>query len=396
MATKIKMPKLSQTTEEVRLIRWLVKEGDTLNKGDPLCEVENDKTTLEVESFTGGTVLRLYGTEEEMIAAGTVIAVLGEPGETYQEPGPPERSGAGEAAVKAPASEAEVAPHRGSLKHGVRATPLVRNIALKKNIDLNLLAGTGPRGIITKKDLEDFLNGAGTGAPVEAGPAVTELALSGNQLLIAGNITAGKTRIPHYYLKTTVFMERMIQWREQNRTQDGARVSYNSPLIYACAQALRLFPKLNASFKENRILLNRNINIGLAVSWGEELYVPVIHDADKKEVREIDREVRCLIARARKGKLESADLAGATFTVTNLGMYPVDEFYAIINPPQVAILAVGRIRKVLDIGESNTMAIRSLCTLTGSFDHRAVNGTEGAAFLARGAGVSPSLWRNAP
>lgn len=374
MPVEITMPKLSQTTEEVRLIRWLVQTGDTINKGDPLCEVENDKTTMEVESFAGGTVLSLSGEPDSMIVAGTVIAVLGEPGKK--------------------ASDATAAVRLGPLPAGVNASHLVQNIANKKGIDLSRVKGTGSGGRITKKDLETFLE-SGMESPLAAAsaaaavePAATGAAaapgtyLSENQKMIGRNLQVSKAKIPHYYLKISILSDSLLSWRQANILPDGSRVSINAILIYAAARALKRFPRLNACFRESQMQLNPEINVGLAVSAGEDLYVPVVRGAGEKGIQEIDQELKWLVAKAQNGRLEPEDLNGGTFTVSNLGMYPVDEFCAIISPPQVAILAFGRIRKEVVVDAQGAIQIRSTCVATGSFDHRIVNGAQGAAFLA--------------
>jgi pyruvate dehydrogenase E2 component (dihydrolipoamide acetyltransferase) len=309
-----------------------------------------------------------------MIVAGTVIAVLGEPGKK--------------------ASDATAAVRLGPLPAGVNASHLVQNIANKEGIDLSRVKGTGSGGRITKKDLETFLESgmesplaaASTAAAVE--PAATGAAaapgtyLSENQKMIGRNLQVSKAKIPHYYLKISILSDSLLSWRQANILPDGSRVSINAILIYAAARALKRFPRLNACFRESQMQLNPEINVGLAVSAGEDLYVPVVRGAGEKGIQEIDQELKWLVAKAQNGRLEPEDLNGGTFTVSNLGMYPVDEFCAIISPPQVAILAFGRIRKEVVVDAQGAIQIRSTCVATGSFDHRIVNGAQGAAFLA--------------
>jgi pyruvate dehydrogenase E2 component (dihydrolipoamide acetyltransferase) len=386
MAVEIKMPRLSQTTEEVRLIRWLVDEGDTLRKGQALCEVENDKTTMEVESFAAGTVLHLYGQPDSVIEAGTVIALLGEPGEraAVAEGGLREDTTASEQmsgatgdvpspAATAPPPEASArsaVAALGPLPSGVLATHLVQNIAGKRGIDLTQVRGSGAGGLITKMDLETFV--AGT---VAAG-------LSEHQVVLGRNLQAAKSQIPHYYLRTTIFCERLLSLRDMNRRADGQKVSLNAILLHRVARVLRRHPRLNASFRDGQLQVSSEINIGLAVAVEDELYVPLIRRADSKEIGKIDQELQGLVAKAQAGRLEPEDIRGGTFTLTNLGMYAVEEFTAIINPPQVAILAFGRIGKALELDDSGAVCVRSVCTMKGSFDHRVVNGAQGAAFLS--------------
>jgi len=413
MAIEVKMPRLSQTTDEVRLVQWLVMEGDRVGKGDPLCQVETDKTTMDVEAFQAGTVLKLCIPQDTVVDAGEVIAFLGELGEQVPEvrvkeiktevssikgvqrpiPGMtvtgvhgetvkteiPEGKATREGMKQREAAAKKLPPRQVQVIGGktVRATPLVQNIAQKKGISLENIQGTGPRGLITKKDLEDYLALSG-GEPTQA-----KGAFSAHQLAVARSLTRSKQEIPHFYLKCRCFADALLAWREKNRLGDGGKVSIDTLIIYVVARALGEFPLINSSFIENRRVLHKGIHVGFAVAAGEELYAPVIRDANSKDAKKIDAEVKKLSSKARSGKLEPRDVSGGTFTVTNLGMYPVDEFCAIINPPQAGILAVGRIGKTLDIDENGGMHIRSVCTITGSFDHRIVNGAQGAAFMQK-------------
>jgi len=383
MAVEIPMPRLSQTTDEVRLIRWLVAVGDSVRKGQALCEVENDKTTMEVESFAAGTVLRLAGEPDAMVAAGTLIAVLGETGERVESP----TVGAGAAAPRAPAA-APVAPAPSGASAtpapaaDVRATPLVRNLARKHGVELTRVRGTGARGLITREDLDAYLRaGRGRDAEMPAAPAA-EVPLSMHQRAVARAVTAAKTQIPHYYLKVRVDADRLLAWRQANRRADGEKVALDAVLVWACARALTRHPRLNGTFAGERLLLAPHADVGVAVAAGEELHVPVVRQAQAKDIREIDRELALLAAKAKAGRLQSAEVSGGSFTLTNLGMYPVEEFAAVLNAPQLAILAAGRIGKELAVAEDGSFRARSAVTLTGSFDHRGVNGAQGATFLA--------------
>ncbi len=200
---------------------------------------------------------------------------------------------------------------------------------------------------------------------------------------IAKNLLRGVTEIPHYYIKIQIDAEHLKNWRDCNRHSNGHKASIDSILIHAAARALRSFPRINASTQGSTIVFHPAVNIGFAVSSGKELFAPVVKDADQKDIREIDREVQWLAAKARNGKLDAADRLNGTFTITNLGMYPVEEFSAIINYPQAAILACGRIQKRLLIDDAGMMTVHDSFNIIGSFDHRIVNGAYGAQFLAR-------------
>lgn len=374
MAVEIKMPQLSQTTDEVRLINWLVHEGDTVQKGDPLCEVETDKVTMAVESFESGTVLKLVAEPDTVIDAGAVIAVLGERGEQVPEVAP---------------QHAEVVS-----QDEVHATRLVRNIAQKRHIDLNRIRGTGPRGIITKSDLELFTasrdaEAAGKAAQPEAGgpaPAAPQgdvVALTPHQRAVAHSLTRSSMEAPHFYLKTDLICDRIVAWREEHRKPDGKRAAVDSFFVYAVSRVLQEMPRLNGFYKKDSIVPHSSVDINVAIAAGDELYAPLLCDMHRKSIEEIDADLRSLARKTREKRLEREDMRPGSFTVTNLGMFPVDEFGAIINPPQSGILSIGRMRRALVVGPDDTMVIRTLCTMTGSFDHRIVNGVQGAAFMQR-------------
>ncbi len=388
MSVEIPMPRLSQTTDEVKLIRWLVKPGDSVARGQALCEVENDKTTMEVESFASGTVLRLAGEPESLIAAGTLIAVLGEAGEQAPASVPPGAAAVSSAAAPvrpeyaarprppagSPPPAAQPAPGLAPAPGGVRATPLVRNLARKHGIDLAQVRGTGAQGLVTRADLDAYLRAPAAGA--------VELPLSAHQRAVARAVTAAKTQVPHYYLKVRIGADRLQAWRQANRRPDGQKVAVDAVLAWACARALARHPRLNGTFAGERLRLQPQVDVGVAVAVGEELHVPVIRQAQLKDIAAIDRELAALVEKAGGGRLAAADIAGGSFTLTNLGMYPVEEFAAVLNAPQVAIAAAGRIGREIAVAEDGSFRARSALSLTGSFDHRAVNGAQGAAFLA--------------
>ncbi|MGA2764041.1 MAG: dihydrolipoamide acetyltransferase family protein [Spirochaetia bacterium] len=360
MAKEIRMPKLAQTSEEVRLLRWHVKVGDSVKKGDPLCEVENDKTTMDLESFADGIVLRLLAAPESEVTAGTVIALIGEPGEETAE-------------------VTEVTPRQPT--EPARATRMVRNLAQKRGIDLAAVRGTGPAGLVTRKDLEAV--GAEKAPTAPPAPPVEETAipLSDQQLQLGRLMTEGKARIPHYYLESMILCDRLLDLREKRRSRDGDKLAVDSFFIFAAASVLSRMPRINSSFRKGSLRSSSQVNIAFAASVHDELRAPVVRAADRKNLEEIDQEVKWLTAKARNNKLEREDISAATFTISNLGMYLIDSFQAIITPPQVAVLAIARIRRIMDIDNNSSFRLRPACTVWGSFDHRAVNGAQGAEFL---------------
>lgn len=398
MAVEIRMPGLSQTTSEVKLAEWLVNVGDEIKKGDPLCRVETDKVTMDVESFESGTVLKLCVASDSVVEAGDLIALIGEKGETVEDRdrekmGPQkaekiesvEKEGAGnEMQILKKAVKPAVHRVHSRFDDSIRATSLVKNIALKRGIDLSRIQGTGPGGLITKKDLEGYTKETPVSAkgPPEERSKGEEIVLSSHQVGLGRVLAHSVREAPHYYVKTHCFLERFLEWREKNRRSDGGKFSFDSLFIFSVSRALGQFPRLNGTLKGNSILVNDHVHVAFAVSVGEELYAPVVRDADQKTISEIDRDVQRLTVKARNNKLAENDLSDATFTVSNLGMFEIDEFCAIISPPQNGILSVGRMRKMLHVDDQNRIAIRTGCTLNGSFDHRVINGATAAKFMA--------------
>jgi pyruvate dehydrogenase E2 component (dihydrolipoamide acetyltransferase) len=418
MAVEIRMPELGQTTDEVRLLSWLVKEGEEIRRGDPICEVENDKSVMPLESVGSGVVLKLMVPEDTDVATGTVIAVLGERGEQVPEPEAASAAGQHPPEAAAPATEGASPPSEGAasaaestakseaapgteagLDEGVRATRMVRHLAAKAGVDLRSIRGSGPGGLITRADLQSFLDGgpgaaasptgeaagdageaAGPSAPGQPRPAA--MALSAHQQAVARSLSRSKTEIPHYYLTSRVEADALLSRRESHHYPDGSRVSFYALFGYAAARALERHARLNAEYVEGKLRLHSSVNMGIAVALKDELYVPVIREAGGLDIFDLDREIRRLVSAVRKGALETGAESGGTITLTNLGMYPVEEFCPIINPPQTAILGFGRIGKELHVQDDGGTRVRSILAVTGSFDHRVVNGAEGAAFLA--------------
>ena len=403
MAIEIKMPRLSQTTDEVRLMNWLVREGDTVQKGDPLCEVETDKVTMEVESFEGGTVLKLLKEADTVIDAGTVIALLGEKGEKVSvqaqkagEGAAESSAGASKAAVRSAGLEgvemdlfgADSSPGAPSVVSGdgVRATRLVRNIAQKRNIDLSRVRGTGPRGMIVKADLESYISTGDEGTAEKAArKAVTgaAAALTPHQRSVAHSLSRSSRETPHFYLKSSLICDRIVAWRNRHRDPNGKSVAVDSFFLFAVGRVLEEMPRLNGHYRDDSFIPHGSVDINIAIAAGDELYAPLLRNVQGKPLEDIDAELRELARKTRGNRLERDDMAQGSFTVTNLGMFMVDEFAAIINPPQSGILSVGRMKRELVIGPDDAMQIHTVAAMTGSFDHRIVNGNQGAAFMQR-------------
>ncbi len=369
MAIEIKMPKLGQTTDDVRIVRWLIGPGDAVKKGDPICEVETDKTTMELESFASGTVVSLIAGAGDTVLAGEVIATLG---------------GRDEKAGDPPARAAETLrreePERAAGRSSPRASPMVQRLAEKRGIDIARVRGTGPGGIVTLKDLDAPGGPAGDGSYEDA--ASEEGLLSEQQRRVAQIVTLSKSRVPHYYLHATVYCEGLLRARGEVEKRVPRAVSIDAFFVRALGVALTRHPRLNASFSESKLAIRRTVGISVAVAVGEDLFTPVIQRPDVKSIVEIDGELRALVDRAKAHGLRGEDLADGSFTLSNLGMFPIDSFEAIINPPQIGTLAVGTVKNIVAVEDGAAIRVRPACVVTASYDHRAVNGAQGAAFLA--------------
>jgi len=373
MVTKIIMPQLAQTTDELKFIKWLVSEGEDVKRGQSICEVETDKVTMEVESYAEGRVLKLIASPDTIIKSGEVIAVIGEPGESFDvgsdKAGEKIEARQEEMEIKKPETSEKAIKDEQEIESQseIKATSLVKNLAKQKNIDLSKIKGTGSQGYITRDDVEKYEKSMNKEEVIE---------LSRSQMAVARNLLRSKTEIPHYYLKKEISADLYLKIKES-----GQSISMYSVLIFAAAKALEQMPIMNGYFKDNKVFLRREINVGFALSVCDDLYVPVIRNADTKELSLIDKEIKALAKKANDFHLEASDISGGTFTITNLGMFDIDEFAAIINPSQSGIISIGRLKTVQFSEKDGTVKNKNILTLVGSFDHRYVNGKLGAEFI---------------
>ncbi|MCL4562866.1 MAG: 2-oxo acid dehydrogenase subunit E2 [Chloroflexi bacterium] len=400
MADTVIMPKLGFDMAEGTLVRWVKNEGEAVKKGEVLAEIETDKATVEVESNFGGFVRRLLVDAGAVVPVGTPIAVIGEKDEKIEEaaevktPAAAVQAGEQPAAVKAPAAP----PAReGTLQAAeeVRASPLARRIARDQGVDLSTIQGSGPGGRVTRRDIETAVSEvqpaeAPTPAitkPQAAFPAAPSLKEEGVPLarmraLIGRRMAESKQQVPHFYVSHEFDMARVTEIRQLiNENQpDDQKITVNDFIVKASALALRQFPNLNASLAENQILRHGNINIGVAVATEAGLMTVVCHDADQKSLGQISKEVREMAIRARSGKVRPEDIEGSTFSISNLGMFDVENFIAIINPPEAAILAVGS-SKQMPVVEDGQLKVGFRMKATISADHRVTDGAEAARFM---------------
>lgn len=391
---EVQMPRLSDTMTEGILSRWLKKEGDLIRKGDIIAEVETDKATMELEAYDEGPLTALLVTEGSTVPIGQAIAIIGESTSAKRTPLAPQaptraEPSASTPSVGGPATAQAPQPNIPSR----RATPLVRKIAHERGIDLGTVTGTGPGGRIVRADLEPAVGAVGhtpqPKVPVATTPATPPIQRDDESvpLTTIRRVTARRltesAAVPHFYLTSVVDTERLLAFRAEVNAalaDTGGKASVTDLLVRACAVALRAHPQLNASWGGDTIVRHRRIHIGVAVATDAGLIVPVIRDADRKTVREIAAEARSLAERAHAGTLTPPEFTGGTFTISNLGMYAVDHFTAIINPPEAAILAVGAAAPTPVIRDGEVV-VGSILKLTLSVDHRVVDGAPAADFL---------------
>ncbi len=414
MPTEILMPALSPTMEEGTLSKWHVKEGDTVSSGDILAEIETDKATMEFEAIDEGVIGKIMIAEgTEGVKVNAVIAVLLEDGETAADIGT--TSAAGPAAQ--PAAAAEAAP-TGSpetaapapaapVKDGTRvfATPLARRIAADKGLDITSVAGSGPHGRIVKADIENAQAGAVAApvasAPVSAAAAPTgpstdavlktyanrphqEIKLDGMRKIIASRLTEAKQTVPHFYLRRDIHLDALLEFRSQLNKQlepRGIKLSVNDFIIKACALALQQIPEANAVWAGDRTLQFEKSDVAVAVAIEGGLFTPVLQDAESKSLSALSAEMKDLAARARDRKLAPHEYNGGSFAISNLGMFGIDNFDAIINPPHAAILAVGAGTKKPIVGADGELTVGTVMSTTLSVDHRVIDGALGANLL---------------
>jgi pyruvate dehydrogenase E2 component (dihydrolipoamide acetyltransferase) len=419
------MPKMGDAMIEGKVLHWMKRPGDQVQVGEALAEIETDKVNVELTAEEGGVLTQIIVGDGGVAPVGGTIAMIGRPGEAPPAPTPsatpspqappaaqaapaPAASAAqATAAPSAPGKPAPAAPAaaRAPTEERIKASPLARRMAAEQSIDLSQVEGTGPEGRITKEDLEAFI-ARGTGPPAApprpaapptpgappAAPAPpptapapgipgADVALSRMRQTIARRMSESKQQVPHFYVTVEILMDEAAKAREQMNTELGQKiVSLNDLILKAAAVALRAFPNLNATFMGEMVRRHDEIHMGFAVALPEGLIVPVIRDCDRKPIPDIARETKSLGERARSGKLHPTELQGGTFTVSNLGMFDVESFIAIINPPQAAILAVGSAR-AQPVADGDRVRVARVMKATISADHRVTDGAEAARYL---------------
>ena len=399
-ATAILMPKMSDTMTEGTLVAWLKKVGDKVKSGDIIAEVETDKATMELENYEDGTLLYIGVQAGEAVAVDGIIAVVGQEGADYQallnpqSPTPPLEPLANSNGVAA--AEVEVLSSETEATTRVKASPLAKALAHGKGIDLSKITGSGEGGRIVKRDLDTAQPAVATPAPVVAAPMPQPTAtapaapstgdyedtpLSQMRKTIARRLSESMFTAPHFYLTMEIVMDKAMELRGKLNEVSPVKISFNDLVIKAAALALKQHPAVNSAWLGDKIRKYHYVNVGVAVAVDEGLLVPVVRDADKKTLSAIAGEVKEMAGKAKDKKLQPKDWEGNTFSISNLGMFGIDEFTAIINPPDACIMAVGGIKQTAAFNADGSVYPTNIMKVTLSCDHRVVDGASGAAFL---------------
>jgi len=406
-AKEIRMPLLSDTMTEGKIVSWNKKVGDKVKSDDVLADVETDKATMEVVGYEEGTLLYIGVEAGKAAKINEIIAIVGKEGTDVSAYVAAEKSGANAGSQAAPAAQAEAAPtesasqqqasneQAASTDQRIKASPLAKKLAAEKGIDLTRVNGSGDNGRITKKDIDSYVPSAPAASPASAAakPAAaapvftavgqeghTDVELTQMRKVIARRLGESKFTAPHFYLTMEINMDNAIPARAAMNEISPVKISFNDMVIKACAMALRQHPAVNSSWMGEFIRQNHHIHIGSALALPEGLIVPVIRFADQKSLSQIAADAKQLYGKAKDKKLQPAEFSGNTFTISNLGMMDIEQFTAIINPPDSAILAVGAIKEVV-VKKADGFGVANIMKVTLSCDHRSVDGAVGAAFL---------------
>jgi pyruvate dehydrogenase E2 component (dihydrolipoamide acetyltransferase) len=417
MATDVLMPRLSDSMEEGTVLKWLVEQGGAVKRGEPLVEIETDKANMTYEADTDGVLIELLAKEGDTLEVGQPIARIGAQGETAEAP-----AAEAEAPAKQPdpePEEREPPPQAVAKPNGgrVKASPIARRMAGELGVELARVEGSGPGGRVVKTDVEAAADAgdqsaepaaerspqptpegretspraaipkrSGDSSPAPTSSAKGEVSIhepTRLQRTVSRRMAEAKATVPDFSLELDVDMTLCIELRERLKAQTERAPSFNDMVVKAAALALRDNPRVNGAYRDGKFEAYSRINVGVAVAAQDALVVPVIHDADQKSLGEISRQALRLIERVRDGEITPPELSGGTFSVSNLGMYGIERFTAIVNPPQAAIMSVGALMKKPSVDDRGRVVARDLMTLTLICDHRILYGADGAEFLAQ-------------
>jgi pyruvate dehydrogenase E2 component (dihydrolipoamide acetyltransferase) len=415
VAADVVMPRLSDSMEEGTILQWLKSVGDEVKRGDELVEIETDKANMTYEATDEGVLIEIVADEGDTLPIGEVIARIGSAGEEApsrdgkeEKPAPEEKREPAPVATKTERREERPAPVEADGDGRVKASPIARRMARDLNVELSRVEGSGPGGRIVKADVEAAAStsasterppagkpavGFAEGPPTSRPPSpegakgeVEVVELNRLQQTVARRMAESKATVPHFYLTTEIDMTEAVKVRAELKeiAGDSPAPTFNDMIVKACALALREFPRANGAYRDGRVELYSRVNVGVAVAAQDALVVPTVFDADRRSLGEIAAETRTLAQKVREGKITPPELSGGTFSVSNLGMYGVTEFAAVINPPQAALLAVGALQpKPVADRDTRRVVVRDMMGVTLACDHRILYGADGAQFLAR-------------
>lgn len=391
MAVAVQLPALSPTMKDGRITKWLKNEGDKITSGTEIAELETDKSNLAIEAYDDGVLLKILVKAGDSAPVGSTIAWIGKAGEAIPETPPvaaapaaaPVAPAAAVPAKAAPVAAAPVAPPAPVGR--LRASPLAKKVAETQGVDLSGVQGSGPNGRIVRRDVEAAMEKKPAGGAIVFARASgvrlppTTIPVTQMRRVIAQRLTEVKPGVPHFYLNVDIEMDQALKLREEAKAQE-LKISVNDVLVKAVAVAVRRFPRINQVFAGDVIQQLQNVDVGIAVAIEDGLITPIVKDADQKGLVEIAAEVRDLAERAKKKALKPDEYTGGSITISNLGMFGIDSFIAVINPPQASILAVGKVEAKVVVRDGQ-MVIRQMMSMTFSGDHRVVDGAVGAQFL---------------
>jgi len=388
------MPQMGYDMEQGIVVRWIKAEGDQVKRGEPLAEIETDKAVVEMESLAAGVLRKIMAEAGSTVPVGQVIAIVADPEEDIADvvaaaaSAPAETHTAPQAAPVTPAPAAPAPTEQRASAAEIKASPVARRLAQEKGLDLAQVTGTGPGGRITREDVETFETAGPSVALAASDPSVDgveRVELSRMRQAIARSTVQSKGQTPHFYITLEIDMEAAMDMRRQinvsSRANGGIHVSVNDIVVKAVTEALGKFPALNSFYQDGYIESRPYVNIGIAIALEEGLIVPAIANCESKSLVEISQASRDLVERAREGRLTAEEYAGGTFSISNMGMYDVDSFSAIILPFQSAVLAVASVRRVPVVGDNGQITVGQRMKVTISVDHRVSDGAEGARFL---------------
>lgn len=380
MATRIDMPKLSDTMEEGIILKWKKNEGDTIKQGEIIAEIQSDKADMELEAYESGVILKLFAKEKEAVKIGAPLVIIGKAGEDFSNLLKTEtkkfenkKSASSEISKTTKTTVSKIS----TLDKRIKASPLAKRIAIEKGVELNYLVGTGPLGRIIKQDVENYSLVSNVKFSDED---VNRIPISLMRKTIARRLSASKVIAPHFYVTIKIRMDKVAEMREKINSEKNVKISYNDFIVKAVSIAIQNHPEVNSSWNHDSIVYHKKIDIGVAVSTDEGLTTPVVRNSNNKSLQEISSEIKQLAIKSKERKLKPEEFQGSTFTISNLGMFDVENFTAIINPPESAILAVGTVVEK-PIVSANKIVIGKVMKVTLSCDHRVIDGAMAGRFL---------------